>query len=376
MSKVDPESQATADALADAQATVRHLEERVRILSAFVEGILFEFDEEARYTDVWTNDPALLARPATELLGRTCIEALGEQAGRPFDELIRRVFATSKPETVEYVLDVGGGRRWFTATFLLRPDLGTGARAVDGLVRDITDRKRMQDQVRRSERLASIGLLAAGVAHEVNNPLGYLMLNLERIRKALRAADPQRIAEIEDAVPMAWDGATRVREIVRDLRTFSRPEREPAAPIDVRAAIVEACERATQETTRRLAIVRRLGDVPEVLAVHSRLVQLFLNLLNNAAHAMPEERKDGEVIVETLTDPSGHAVIEVRDFGHGMSSSVVDQVFDPFFTTTPAGTGLGLAICHGIVTSLGGTIAVESVEGKGTTFRVVLPAAS
>jgi PAS domain S-box-containing protein len=375
MSKLDPEPRAAADPLADVQCHVRRLEERVRILSAFVEGILFEFDEAGRYTDVWTNDPALLARPAGELLGRTCVEALGEEAGRPFDEMIRRVLATSQPETIEYVLDVGGGRRWFRAAFLLRPDRADGARAVNALVRDITDRKRMQDQIRQSERLASVGLLAAGVAHEVNNPLGYLMLNLERIRKALRSLDPARLAEIEDAVPMAWDGANRVREIVRDLRMFSRPEHEPPAPLDVRPAIVEAVEMTTHETSGRVEVVRRLGDVPDVLAVHSRLVQVFVNLLLNAAHAVAEGQAGGQVVVETLTGPSGSAVIEVRDSGCGIPPALVDRVFDPFFTTTATGTGLGLAICHGIVTSLGGTIAVESAEGAGSTFRVVLPAA-
>ncbi|MDB4993592.1 MAG: Signal transduction histidine kinase [Myxococcaceae bacterium] len=377
MSKVDLDPLATANALAEAQATVQALEERLRVVSAFVEGILFEFDEQARYTDVWTSDPALLARPASELLGRTCVEALGEQAGRPFDDIIRRVLATHQAESTEYVLDVEGGRRWFTARFLLAPARANAAPAVSALVRDVTDRKLMQDQIRQSERLASVGLLAAGVAHEVNNPLGYLMLNLERIRKALRSIDPGRIAEIEDAVPMAWDGAERVREIVRDLRTFSRAEDGPASPVDVRAALVDAIEMTLHETSRRITVVRRFDEVPAVMAVHSRLVQLFVNLLLNAAHAMPEDSASGgEIVLGTHTDPSGHAVIEVKDDGRGMPTLVADRVFDPFFTTKPTGTGLGLAICHGIVTSLGGTIAVQSAEGVGSTFRVVLPPAT
>ncbi len=275
------------------------------------------------------------------------------------------------------MLDVEGGRRWFTAKFLLAPARAGAPPSVSGLVRDVTERKRMQAQVRQSERLASVGLLAAGVAHEVNNPLGYLMLNLERIRKALGSMDPARIAEIESAMPMAWDGAERVREIVRDLRRFSRVDRGPVVPVDVRAALGEAIEMTMHETPRGISVVRRFDEVPAVMAVHSRLVQLFVNLLLNAAHAMPEDSASrGEIILATRTDPTGHAVVEVKDDGHGMPTVVADQVFDPFFTTKPTGTGLGLAICHGIVSSLGGTIDVESAEGVGSTFRVVLPPAT
>jgi signal transduction histidine kinase len=362
-------------ALAEAQATIARLEERLQVVSAFMEGIVFEFDEAARYKDIWTSDPALLARPAGELLGRTCIEALGEQVGRPFDEMIRRVLVSHKAETIEYQLDVEGGRRWFNATFLLPPTRPGQPSKVTALVRDITDRKRMQDQIRQSERLASVGLLAAGVAHEVNNPLAYLMLNLERIRKALGSHDPSRLAQIEDAVPMAWDGAERVREIVRDLRAFSRPEQGPSTAVDVRTALAEAIEMTMHEASPAITIVRRFEEVPKVLAVPSRLVQLFVNLVLNALHAMSGDPPTGVVILETRTDSRGRAVIEVKDDGHGMTAEVADQVFDPFFTTTSTGTGLGLAICHGIVTSLGGEISVESVDGVGTTFRVVLPPA-
>jgi signal transduction histidine kinase len=250
----------------------------------------------------------------------------------------------------------------------------------------------------QAERLASMGTLAAGVAHEINNPLTYVMANIgfvsERLAKMGRelgggaergglSADrlplgPQ-IEELRLALTEAQEGAVRVRQIVRDLKVFARGADERYAPIDVRPVIESAISMAWSEIRPRARLVKKLVEVPAVEASESRLGQVFLNLLVNAAQAIDEgDAASNEIRVETGVDTRGQVVISVADTGVGISPSIIGRIFDPFFTTKPIGigTGLGLFICHGIVKALGGELVVESQQGQGACFRVVLPAAA
>jgi signal transduction histidine kinase/ActR/RegA family two-component response regulator len=265
----------------------------------------------------------------------------------------------------------------------VRVDIG-GAPTVVSSGRDVTERKRMRAKLLVTDRMASLGTLAAGIAHEINNPLSYVAGNLEAMAETLQlaprdgAAASER-AELSAAVEEARDGAERVRKIVQGLRSFSRSEdQEKRVPLAV-AGVLEAAIRLTANQVRhRAQLVRDLGPTPLVVADDGRLTQVFINLLVNAAHAIPEGHSDhNRITVRTRSDDQGRAVIEVADTGKGMAPEVQARVFDPFFTTKDVGegTGLGLSICHGIISGLGGQISIDSAPDHGTAVRVVLPPA-
>jgi PAS domain S-box-containing protein len=265
----------------------------------------------------------------------------------------------------------------------LRVEIG-GALTVVASGRDVTERKRMRAKLLVSDRMASLGTLAAGIAHEINNPLAYVTGNLEAMAETLQAsgAEPTRAVrvELDAAIHDARDGAERVRKIVHGLRSFSRSEEEQRVQLALPGVLEAAIRFTSNEVRHRAQLVRELGPVPLVVADDGRLTQVFINLLVNAAHAIPEGHSDdNRITVRTRTDEQGRAVIEIEDTGTGIAPEAQSRVFDPFFTTKDVGegTGLGLSICHGIISGLGGQISIESAAGprRGTLVRVVLPPA-
>jgi signal transduction histidine kinase len=246
-------------------------------------------------------------------------------------------------------------------------------------------------QLQQTERLAAAGSLAASVAHQLNNPLAYVLANLNfvteevpafvaEVARSMTAEQRARLAELTSAMSDARDGAERVARIVRDLRTFSRMDDEHRELVDVCSLLESACSVVERELETRARLVKQLDPVAAVQANPSRLAQAVLNLLVNAAHAIPAGAPSrNEVRVCTRSDSeSGKVIIEVTDTGVGMSAAVQARIFEPFYTLKPPGegTGLGLTTSLAIVASLGGAITVESVEGSGSTFRVTLPAAA
>jgi signal transduction histidine kinase len=258
-----------------------------------------------------------------------------------------------------------------------------GDRFFISFARDLTERKRLEASLQQADRLASVGSLAAGVAHEINNPLAYVLANLELMAEDLSklegAPDRQTRLEFAQTLQEATEGAHRVRRIVGDLKSFARAgEDDEPKPVNLEDVLETAIDIAANEIRHRARLVREYDDVPAVLGNGGRLTQVFLNLLVNAAHAIPEGGRGNQTIaVKTSEKIAGWIRVEVADTGTGMSPDVVDKIFDPFFTTKPQGmgTGLGLSICHGIVAAMGGEIRVRSIEGEGTTFTLDLPAA-
>jgi PAS domain S-box-containing protein len=243
--------------------------------------------------------------------------------------------------------------------------------------RDITAQKQLQAKLVSAERIAAVGTLAAGVGHEINNPLAYLMLNLEGVVQSL-ARGPEGLAEARASLESAREGAERIRVIVRDLKVFSRQQGEERAMLDVNAVVVPALRMAAHAVRPRARLVEDFGQPPKVLGSEARLGQVMLNLLVNALQAIPEGNPDHhEVRVRTGRDDTGRALVEVSDTGCGMAPPVLARIFDPFFTTKPSeeGTGLGLAICQQIIQAHGGELRVSSEEGKGSRFTVLLPSA-
>ncbi|HTJ42282.1 MAG TPA: ATP-binding protein [Kofleriaceae bacterium] len=242
-----------------------------------------------------------------------------------------------------------------------------------GIIRDVTAEEVLRTRLAQADRLASLGTLAAGVAHEINNPLAYLMSSVEMALRAITRDG--RATAAADHLRTALDGAERIRRIVGDLRIFSRAEQAARVPLDVHGvldAAVNLCGSAVRHSAR---IVKRYGDVPPVWADEVRLGQVFVNLIVNAAHAIPEGTADDHwIAITTAARGDDRVAIEISDNGAGIPADVLPHVFEPFFTTKPVGvgTGLGLSICHSIVTDLGGEISIASEVGRGTTVCVVL----
>lgn len=255
-----------------------------------------------------------------------------------------------------------------------------GKQSMLATIRDITDQKLLQTQIMVSDRMASVGTLAAGVAHEINNPLVAVLANLEFAMQDLPRLGPAAetspvMSDLRDALRDARDAADRVRHIVKDLKLFSRAEEDKRSTVDVQRVMESTLRMAWNEIRHRARLVKDYGKVPLVDANEARLGQVFLNLVVNAAQAIPEGRADAnEIRIGTSMDGRGRVVVEFRDTGPGIPAEVLGRLFTPFFTTKPAGvgTGLGLAICQRIVTGIGGEITVESKLGVGTVFRVFL----
>jgi two-component system, NtrC family, sensor kinase len=247
--------------------------------------------------------------------------------------------------------------------------------------RDLTERKQMQARLVLSDRLVAMGTLAAGVAHEINNPLTFVLSNLSFLATELRGLATElpagRLTEAEEVLREATMGAHRVRQIVGDLKTFSRADDEAPTVVSLQKVLESALTIARAELRARAQVVRDFTDVPPVEGSEGRFGQVFLNLLINAAQAIPIGQPDRNEIRVRLRSLEEHVLVEVRDTGAGIPPEMRSRIFDPFFTTKPVGegTGLGLFVCQGIVTRFGGEISVESEEGQGTTFRVIFPVA-
>ncbi|HZF53707.1 MAG TPA: ATP-binding protein [Polyangiaceae bacterium] len=246
-------------------------------------------------------------------------------------------------------------------------------------VQDITDRRLAEARLFVADRMASLGTMAAGVAHEINNPLSYVMANVSHVSTELArraAAAPDEYRELVEALDEALVGVDRIRRIVADLKTFSRPDDDGAVTLDVRRVLDSCANMAQNEIRHRAKLSKEYAVTPPVRGSDARLGQVFLNLLVNAAQAIPlGHASENEILLKTYVREGGRVEIEVTDTGPGIPPEVLPKIFDPFFTTKSVGegTGLGLSICHAIVKALGGEIAVDTAVGRGTTMRVSLP---
>jgi signal transduction histidine kinase len=258
-------------------------------------------------------------------------------------------------------------------------------------LRDITLGRDTEVRRLQSEKLASIGMLAAGVAHEINNPASFVLANTEALGGLLRVLDDrlkgdqqlaQRLGlrellfEAMAIVQESKEGMVRIHRIVRDLHAFSRVEDEPDGVTDVNAAVESALTMLRNELRYRAEVKRHLAATRLVGGSSARIGQVFLNLILNAAQALPEgELRRNRLVVRSHDDDDG-VVVEVEDNGPGIPPEVLPRIFESFFTTKPpgVGTGLGLSISREIVRSAGGEIEAESRPGRGALFRVRLPA--
>lgn len=288
----------------------------------------------------------------------------------------------NRAEDLHAVLDAGA------TDYLSKPIdpeiLGTrlliAERAIADSHRRAEERQEMESRLAFADRMASIGTLTAGVAHELNNPLMYVLSNLRLTREEIDArAEAESLELAKQQLDEAIHGAIRMQSIVRDLKTFSRVDDEQRGNVDVQTVVESSINICWNEVRHRATLERDFGNTPMVDVNESRLGQVFLNLLINAAQAMPERAvSENRITVRTNTDGDGWAVVEVADNGTGIEPDRMSQVFEPFFTTKAVseGTGLGLSICRDIVRDAGGTIEARSETGRGSTFVVRLPAST
>jgi PAS domain S-box-containing protein len=276
----------------------------------------------------------------------------------------------------------GGTLTWISINALPLVEPGAAMpHAVIATFHDITQLKEAQarsDLLARQERLVTTGTLAAGVGHEINNPLTFIITNLEYVLEEVRLASggpsSARLGELVDVIADALGGAERIRTIVRGLRALATNDAPPVAT-DVGKTIELSINMAAHEIRHKATVTRAFTGTPWVMADESRLVQVLVNLLVNAAQAFPTSDTARNQIVVSCAREQDVVVIGVRDNGPGIPAAIQRRVFDPFFTTKPVGegTGLGLSISQNIILALEGQLTVESTEGVGTTFRITLP---
>jgi PAS domain S-box-containing protein len=353
---------------------------------------------DGRVVQVNTACAALLGYPsAGDLLGRDMTSLV-----HPFDlvAMQERLLATHPVGAPAPVVSMRLVRRdgkelavQASATALLVDGIPSVLIAASDLTEPRIDVKALQ-----ADRMTALGTLAAGVAHEVNNPLGFTVANvafaleeLSRMETELMPTEDEpngttearlagvrlRMPPVLEALQEARQGSERVRLVVRDLKMFGGRDAARAVDVDVRRVIESSINMAYSAIRHRARLVKDYRAAPTVAGNEGRLAQVFLNLLVNAAEAIREGDPEREEIrVVLAADPAGWCVVEVSDTGRGIAPEHLAGVFDPFFSTKPgSGTGLGLSICQAVVVGMGGDIAVESRLAKGTTFRVTLPIA-
>lgn len=316
------------------------------------------------------DEDALVGRSLGTLFGEGSRELAAERGAGVVDE--------GAPDLVEAELVAKDGSRVLVE---LSPaqTVSFGGREASLLVaRDITEQRRLRDQLAIADRLAGVGMLAAGIAHEVNNPLAYVLNNIEIARRELR--DQQDVATSRAALGVALEGVGRIRKIIRELLTLTRVDEDTVGPLDLLPVVESTLDLAAPYVDERAILVRDLGAVPMVRGTAARVGQVVLNLVSNALEAMPSTRDASEnrLRVSVLPSSSGGAVIEVSDTGVGIPPEHSARIYEPFFSTKPSGTstGLGLAISQRLVAEMGGELTFESAPGTGTTFRLHLEPSS
>jgi signal transduction histidine kinase len=276
------------------------------------------------------------------------------------------------------VYDDNGEIRWIAGRSTPE-EVDDGSIVWRGIMIDITERKLLTEQVQRADRLATIGTMAAGIAHEVNNPLvfvlGNLQLGLEELGEGENAAPIDTVGEANElrrALTSAFDGARRIKVVVEDLMSFGRANQARDEQVDLRRTCQSATRMLVNQIRATAQLECELDEVPEVRGNPGQLRQVLVNLLLNAAQAMPEGRRTGNRILLRLFETEDHVCVEVNDNGKGIREADKKQLFDPFFSTKPAGegAGLGLYVCRNIIESMGGAIEVDSTPGEGSAFRL------
>ncbi|MCI0415431.1 PAS domain S-box protein [bacterium] len=363
---------------------LRESELRLRTFVGSVDEIVFEFDEQATYLNIWTVNEDLLARPKNELLGHRVDDFFPPDDSQIFRERLHRVLQTGQAETVEYPLEVPAGKRWFLARMSPVPASDGSYKTVCVSTRDVTDLKFLQEQLLQSQKIETVGRLAGGIAHDFNNLLMAISSYCELIGLKYKSDSPllEHITEIQKA---AEHGAS----LTRQLLAFSRKQVLASKKLDLNHLILKMQSLVSSLIGERIDLEVKLEpELATIMGDSGQLEQVIMNLVVNARDAMPD---GGRLMIETGNiqfnsdsskqhpglNPGDYVLLSITDSGTGMDEHTKSQIFEPFFTTKAVGqgTGLGLATVYGIIRQSGGDIAVNSQPGKGSSFLIYLPSA-
>ncbi len=367
---------------------VRQAEERNRQLLESSGDAVLLLDEAGRLLEANPVMERLLGLDSSQLVGCSIKSLAPEEEHESMRKAHQELLARGSVRRENQSLRSARGERVSLDITASIQQVGSSRRLL--LVgHDVTEKRRLEQQSIQNDRLASVGALAAGIAHEINNPIAYVLSNLgfletwrDELERELAAVPgcPANISDLlleaKEVVSESLDGCKRIRDIVRDMRFFSHAPDESLAPVDVNASL-DFVLRMAQSELKRTARLEKDYDhaLPPVFGSESRLSQVFLNLVINAIQSMqPGSPQRHTLRVRTACE--GEQVrIDVSDTGHGIAPEVLPRIFDPFFTTKPAGagTGLGLSISHSLIQKMGGEMRVSSEQGAGTTFTLLLP---
>jgi len=365
--------------LHEAQMALVLSEARARDDAALLEAVIRSAPDLVVYVAAdgivhWVNR-ALTTLPADKVVGKHWLAHVPEDQRPALEQVFRQVLETGQPGSFDGPGQIEhNGLGWRSRRFgpVKR---GDGVVGVVIASRDLTEAKNAEMQLMVSDRMASLGTLAAGMAHEINNPLAAVMGNLEVLLETIKgtARHPASKEDVLDIVQDALTAAGRIRFVVRDLKMFSRSpgEAAPDEAVNVERVIDSALRMAKNETRHRAQVELAYEHVAPVVGNEARLGQVFLNLIVNAAQALPAGNAEGNTIrIATFDARPDRVVVKISDTGPGIPREIQKRIFAPFFTTKPVGigTGLGLSICRRIVASMGGEIWFESEVGRGSRF--------
>lgn len=365
-----------------AAEAISQSESRLRALVTSMEDVAIEFDRDGTYIAIWTTKDELLSHPRSELMGRTIGDVHGEEIGGHCVNAIRRVVESRSAETINYNLDVIEGSRQFLGRISPIVNADGSCDRICLLTRDVTEQKKLEAQFLRAQRVESIGTLASGVAHDLNNILAPILMGAAVLRRTkMPKADNAILSTIEDC-------AQRGADIVKQVLTFARGADGARLLLQPTHLINDMAKIAEETFPKTIAVRTRFSkSLWPIDGDPTQLHQVLLNLCVNARDAMPA---GGTLTMSAENFPvdehyasmmpgakaGPHVLLEVNDTGRGIPRDIIDKIFDPFFTTKEPGhgTGLGLSTVIGIVKSHGGFVSVYSEIGRGTTFKIFLPA--
>jgi two-component system, NtrC family, sensor kinase len=370
----------SADLATEVAAQSREIDEQRRFTGLIIDSLplgLYVVDRDYRI-QIWNRQREIGAPGLRrdEVVGRQVFEVLTRQPAGELRAEFDRVFQTGEIQQAELEVTLGGEARSFRLTKIPMRLEGDEISHVITIGEDVTDSRRIQGQIMQSEKLAAIGQLAAGVMHEINNPLATISACVAAITGRLDQASGTERAAVEEYLELIDKEVDRCTRIVDGLLDFTRPKGKAKGRVVLNALVDETLFLMKHhQRFKRLTVARELdATLPATVGNAEQLTQVFMALMLNAVDAMDDR---GKLTVRTGKSPhrSDEVVVEIEDTGVGIPRADQSKIFEPFYTTKPPGrgTGLGLSICYGIVEDHHGRIEVDSMPGRGATFRVFLP---
>jgi PAS domain S-box-containing protein len=354
-----------------------------------VPALMYVKNLEQKYTVINDAFAAFVGLPHDQIIGKTAHEILPPEIAEILHKGDQVVFETDTEiiNREAQIKNGDGATRWLSVTMVPLHGFYENVIGLVGFAQDVTEYRQSRQQLIQSDKLAAIGTLAAGVAHEINNPIGYVSSNLntmskylKRIGKFLEDGSPaderegltEILTDFEDAIKESIEGSGRVRKIVADLKSFSRVDRTEREIADINDGIKSTLNIVWNELKYKCQVEQELGDIPDLFCIPNQLNQVFMNILVNAGQAI--DKTPGIIKIKTWADAQ-NIYVSIKDNGVGIKKEIKDKVFEPFFTTKDVGkgTGLGLSLSYDIIKKHNGTIEINSELGAGTEFVITLP---